>query len=151
MIVDTGPKGLFGAYNRLFTKATGDYCIVVPNDTIIQDPEWLQKLAVPNKVTSWSIGTWHITGNREPDGGVTCYPRDIFDKVGWYDEQFDAGYGCGDNDWFHRATLMGIEYEEVPVKLTHNGNTTYQTYWNEFDRKTMGDLCINLFKKKWKL
>lgn len=150
LILDTGPIGLFGAYNRLFKKATGDYCVVVPNDTEIFSPDWLKLLAIPNHITSWHIGTFLLTGHEEPDGGVTCYPRDIFDKVGWYDEQFDQGYGFGDNDWFMRAHKLGVSYKEVPVKLKHNGNTTYMTYWPE-KKQAMYNLCQDLFKKKWNL
>lgn len=150
LILDTGPVGLFGAYNRLFKKATGEYCIVVPNDTVIFSKDWLKKLAIPGMITSWHIGTFLPTGHKEPDGGVTCYPRGIFDKVGWYDEQFDQGYGFGDNDWFMRAHKLGIEYAEVPVKLKHNGNTTYMTYWPE-KKQEMYQRCEKLFKDKWNI
>lgn len=149
LLVDTGPKGLFGAYNRLFKRAKGDYCVVVPNDTVIRDPEWLPKLAVPGTITSWHIGYFLLTGHREPDGGVTCYPRDVFDRVGEYDERFDAGYGYGDNDWFHRADILGVPLLEVPVRITHNGNTTYQTYYDLETRRTMTATCEALFRDKW--
>lgn len=148
LLLDTGPVGLFGAYNRLFSRAQGDYFVVVPNDTVIFSKDWLNLLAIPGKITSWHIGTFLLTGHQEPDGGVTCYPRDIVMKIGPYDERFDDGYGFGDNDYFYRARQLGVEYEQVPVKLKHNGNTTYMTYWPE-KKKEMYDRCLNLFKTKW--
>lgn len=150
LILDTGPIGLFGAYNRLFKKATGDYLVVVPNDTVIFSKDWLQLLAVPDRITSWHIGTFLLTGHSEPDGGVTCYPRSIVDKIGLYDEKFDEGYGFGDNDYFYRARKLGVNYQEVPVKLKHNGNTTYMTYWPE-KKQEMYKNNEEMFKKKWNL
>lgn len=152
LIVDTGPQpGLFAAYNRLFKKAKGEYLIVIPNDTIIRDKNWLQALAIPGYITSWHIGTFLLTGKTEPDGGVTCYPRHIFDQVGLYDEKFDEGYGFGDNDWFHRATLLNIPYKEVKINITHEGNTTYQTYWPGEKQLAMYHHNEQLFKDKWQL
>lgn len=150
LLVDTGPVGLFGAYNRLFKRAKGDYFVVVPNDTIIRDKDWLKILPNPDRITSWHIGIFMLTGNREPDGGVTCYPRKLVEKIGYYDEQFDEGYGFGDNDYFHRATLLGIEPEERFTNIVHQGGKTYEAYFN--DKKPQMYLhCQELFKKKWNI
>jgi hypothetical protein len=150
LIVLRDHLGLFSAYNVLFNKAKGDYLVVVPNDTVIMSPDWLEQLAIPDVITSWHIGTFLLTGHKEPDGGVTCYPRTIVNKVGLYDEQFDQGYGFGDNDWFHRAHLLNIEIRAVSVKLKHNGNTTYMSYWPE-KKQAMYKLCEKLFKDKWQI
>ncbi len=150
LIVLRDHLGLFSAYNVLFKQAKGEYFVVVPNDTVIMEDKWLTKLAIPDKITSWHIGTFLLTGHKEPDGGVTCYPRNIVEKVGLYDEKFDEGYGFGDNDWFHRADLLNVELQEVPLKLKHNGNTTYMSYWPE-KKKEMYDHCEKLFKDKWKI
>lgn len=150
LIVLRDHLGLFGAYNKLFSQAKGEYLVVVPNDTVIISGDWLERLAIPDTITSWHVGTFLMTGHKEPDGGVTCYPRNIADMVGPYDEQFDGGYGFGDNDWFHRADILGVKLQEVPVTLRHNGNTTYMTYWS--DRKQeMYNHCEKLFKKKWNI
>lgn len=150
LIVLRDHLGLFSAYNVLFKQAKGEYLVVVPNDTVILSKDWLKLLAVPDTITSWHIGTFLLTGNKEPDGGVTCYPRNIVDKVGLYDERFDEGYGFGDNDWFHRAHLLGVNLLEVPVNIKHNGNTTYMTYWSD-KKKEMYDHCEKLFKEKWNI
>ncbi len=150
ILMDNEPGGVFGAYNRLFKKARGEYFIVVPNDTVIYSPDWLEELAVPGFITSWHIGTFLMTGNPEPDGGVTCYPRDIVEKIGYYDEQFDQGYGFGDNDYFHRATLLGINYKAVPVKIKHLGSETWKHY-NSEKKMLLTVKNQDLFKEKWKL
>src|SRR6185369_15150964 len=101
LILDNEPGGIFKAYNRFFKKAKGQYLVITQDDVLIQSDDWLQQLAVPGYVTSWHVGTWHLTGNSEPDGEVWCYPRDIQEKIGLFDESFDEGYGYGDNDYFH--------------------------------------------------
>lgn len=150
LIIDNEPGGVFSAYNRLFKKAQGEYLVVVPNDTIIESPDWLEQLALPDYITSWHIGRFFLTGNLEPDGGVTCYPRKLADMVGEYDTQFDGGYGYGDNDWFHRATLLGIQYVEAPVKIKHKGLSTWEAYWPKEQLEAMKRNEL-LFKKKWNL
>lgn len=150
LIVLRDHLGLQSAYNTLFNQAKGQYLIVVPNDTVIESTDWLELLAVPDTITSWHIGTFLLTGHKEPDGGVTCYPRNVIDKVGLYDEKFDEGYGFGDNDWFHRADLLGINLLEVPVKLKHQGNTTYMTYWPE-KKEEMYKHNEDYFKEKWNI
>lgn len=150
LIVLRDHLGLFSAYNVLFEQAKGDYLVVVPNDTVIMSKDWLKLLAIPDKITSWHVGTFLLTGHREPDGGVTCYPRSIVDKVGLYDERFDQGYGFGDNDWFHRADMLGVDIVQVPIKLKHDGNTTYMSYWPE-KKQEMYRKCEQLFKEKWNI
>ena len=78
--------------NELWRQAKGEYLVLVGNDVIINDNNWLGKLCVPNTITSAWIHKAHF--NQEPyiDFALCCVPRNILEKVGYLDEDFTDGY-----------------------------------------------------------
>lgn len=119
-------KGLYQEFNRGSKIARGEYYIFYANDVIMQDPNWLEKLCIPNTIT----GAWETigpTGDKEVDGSVFCVPRDIWDKVGDWDESF-VGYGWSDQDYLQRARDLSIPLAGGNIKMKHLENQTYKAY-----------------------
>ena len=137
--------------NELWKQAIGEYLILVGNDVIIDDKNWLEKLAIPDTITSAWIHPNHF--NHEPfiDFALCCVPRNVLDKVGYLDEQFADGYGYDDNDWSHRARLLNIPQVAITVRATHVESGTYNVYFTKEEKKKLQDRNWELYKLKWNL
>lgn len=117
--------------NRGFRESRGDYIVIFSNDIVLDDPNWLNVLAVPDTITSFksTVSKWDNEMLRpELDASMSCYPRSVWNKVGEWDEDFDGGYGYADNDFFYRAWLAEVPLQEVSIKLTHLTSATYNAY-----------------------
>lgn len=115
------PLGYPKAVNMGMSAATGDYVILLNNDTVLFDKSWLDQLLEPF--------------NNHPKAGVTglikryqggkpwilffcaAIKRDVINKIGLLDETFTPG--CGEDiDFCIRAYNAGYSIHQVPeVKL----------------------------------
>lgn len=119
-------KGLYEEFNRGATIGHGDYFIQFANDVILDDPDWLEKLCIPDTIT----GAWETvgpTGDKEVDGSVFCIPRSVWNKIGDWDVNF-KGYGWADQDYLQRARDLGVSLAGTGIRMKHLENQTYKAY-----------------------
>jgi O-antigen biosynthesis protein len=137
---EIGTLGFTRAVNMGLKLATGDYMMVVNNDTVWTEGT-LDEMCVPNVVTSPKLG-----GNPQYFWG--CFfviPRSVLDKVGLLDEQFYLY--CSDTDYVlrckeERVKLNSIETCNVDTK----GGRTTRTDPNRFAIATADE---KKFFTKW--
>lgn len=141
-------RGFPVAVNKGLKKAKGDYLVVLNDDVEVNDPQWLEKLADENKITSWRLHPFFITQRLVPDGACWAMSRTIFKKLGYLDERFAVGYGFEDSDYWMRAEEARIEFKDAHVDLIHLENKTFRTY-HENDKNQMTELNHSLFLQKW--
>lgn len=141
-------KGFVNAVNGGLSKAKGDYLIVVANDIIIKDKNWLEKMAVDDALCGWRLTPFFITGEMRPDFGCWSMSRKVFEKIGLMDKKFENGYGFDDDDYVFRAKELGIKLHDSKVKLTHLENMTYKTVFKDL-KEEMTQRNESLFRNKW--
>jgi glycosyltransferase involved in cell wall biosynthesis len=120
-------KGIAADFIRGLKQARGEYVVIVANDVIIEDPEWLDKMAVPDRITGWRESHSEFYEGTVDFSAAFCVPKHIAEKIGEFDTGF-VGYGYEDDDWFYRARKLGVEFQVVPVKLTHHETATFKAY-----------------------
>lgn len=141
-------KGIETDQNRGLAQARGEYIVFVCNDMVLDDPQWLQKLAVPDQITSWrsSVSHW---GFHEIDCSLFCIPRPVFEKVGYFDTAYQGNYGYSDNDYLMRAHRLGIPLVGVPIDARHLEMQTFKQY--PLDGGNSTSVNKEYFKKKFNL
>jgi glycosyltransferase involved in cell wall biosynthesis len=122
--------GVLAEINRGFRESRGDYIVFFSNDLILEGP-WLDRLAIPNTITSFletvsSFDSEHRW--KELDASLLCVPRNIFEQIGEWDLAFEGGYGYADNDFLYRARALNIPLQAVPIKVRHLTSQTYEKY-----------------------
>ena len=142
--------GFSMAVNMGLERATGDYLIILNDDIIIQDKNWLKKMGVENTITSWRMHPFFITGENVPDGACWCMSRNVFKKLGKLDDRFNNGYGFEDSDYWMRAKESGIEMKSADINLVHLENKTFKSYHSDL-KESMTEKNKQLFLEKWSL
>lgn len=118
--------GLYAEMNRGARISNGEYIIHFFNDILLEDPEWLSKMAIPDTVTG-AHDTIGPSGEPEVDGSPLCIPRNVWDTVGDWDESF-KGYGWSDQDYLYRVRKEGFALKGAGLKRTHLENQTNLAY-----------------------
>lgn len=141
-------KGIETDLNRGLQTARGDYIVIFCNDIVLFDKEWLNKLAIPDTITSWKASVSHW-GFQEVDASLWCLPRSVIKRVGLFDTEYEGRYGYSDNDYLMRAHLLGIPFMEVPIRARHLERQTF----NEYPLEDENDMSKNkaIFNKKFGL
>jgi glycosyltransferase involved in cell wall biosynthesis len=147
-LIEASEKGGVRAFNRAAREAKGDYIVFLCNDFMVDDPEWLERLAKPGTVTSWKWTEFHLTGEPELEASCLCMPREILDAVPW-DEAYDGGLGYGDNDFLLRVRNAGYATEAIPIRASHLESRTISAYFMEEDRVASFRKNLDLFLGKW--
>ncbi|MBX4189720.1 glycosyltransferase [Candidatus Parcubacteria bacterium] len=149
-------KNMSKVWNKLITESTCDYVIIMDSDCFVPkiEPCWLTRcmetfdqypdcFVVSPMITRTSgrqQQAWKPE-NRQPEkmneifaGMCTIYKKDIFNKIGWFDEDFLL-FGS-DTEWAHR--LMNSRecagYLRPDVVVDHIGH--YSTAKAAVDEKT---------------
>ena len=141
--------GYVNAVNSGLQRATGEYMVILNDDILIKDGEWLNTLSVPNAITSWRNNRFYMTGDELIDGACWCIPRNVYEKVGLMDTAFGEGYGCDEIDYFYRAKEAGFKLMVTPFNLEHWENTTYKSYHKD-TKEQMTERNVGIFFVKWK-
>ena len=131
--------------NEAIRQAQGEYVVITSNDNILLDKDWQSKMALPGIVTCSAMMYNSYTNRKEPETPF-CIPREIFEKVGLFDESYAGHYGFTDTDFFHRVRLAGIEIRETPIRYEHQGSPTWDTY---FPNEKSLEYNKNIFFMKW--
>lgn len=123
IIVNEG-TGMGKAINKGFELATGDYFLVSNNDCELVEGD-IYDLCDPKAICIPDM----MEGQWELPRAFYCFPREIYDLVGGYDEEFGVGY-WEDDDLIKRWKEAGIQFIQKPVKVKHNPGTTLDTMPN---------------------
>jgi len=150
-IIVADQKGEATAINLAFEKAQGQFIFIVCNDVMIEDPDWLETMAVPETVTSWAPETFVLTGQMKLETSLWCIPRNVYEAVGGYvyDEEFNGGYGFLDDDFLARARIAGFTIAVKPVRAQHLQGQTFRSYYDQEEFRRRYDRNMEIFKKKW--
>ena len=98
------------SHNIGLRNAKGDYIIVVNDDIVIQDREWLKKLTASDGIVSYELVASPISGVYMPSAVCFGMSRQTFDRLGLMDEAFKDGMNYEDSDYFMRARDLGIPF-----------------------------------------
>jgi glycosyltransferase involved in cell wall biosynthesis len=147
LIVRKNGKSYVESHNDALRTSRGDYIIILNDDTLIQDEEWLEKLTDDNKIISWRGGVFGA--RKEPTWDFACWSmsRKTFENVGYFDERFKNGVNFEDNDYAYRAREVGVEYEIRPINMIHYGGLTLNTYYK--DAHLQREENHTKFNEKW--
>jgi glycosyltransferase involved in cell wall biosynthesis len=145
MITITDGTCWANSVNRGLERARGRFIHFVSNDVMIEDPSWIEKLAIPSTVTSWSARTFVLTGAVELDMALFCIPREVRDTVGGIDERY-SGYGFDDDAALRKIRRAGFETRVNPVKATHLHSQTFKAYYRAEEFQEMYDRNKAIFK-----
>ena len=134
--------GFGAAVNRGLKWASGDFLLIVNNDTVLRKGK-LKDLFLNDRVTVPLI-------QGQPDWKPRCFycmPRSVYEKVGGYDERFEIGY-FEDDDLIKRWELAKISIEQVKaIEVIHQdgGGLTIKQLGEEenFNRNK------TRFQEKW--
>lgn len=141
-------KGFVCAVNEGLRRATGDYLIVVANDVMILDSDWVEKMTHDNALVGWRLTPFFITGELRPDFACWGMSRSVFETIGYMDEQFKDGYGFDDDDYVFRAREKGFAIIDGEVTLQHLESLTYRTVFKA-EKEAMTSRNETLFREKW--
>lgn len=136
------------SHNDALKSARGDYLVILNDDVLIEDKQWLQKLTKPDTITSSGTGTFVLDNSPTWNFDVWCMPRNIFKKIGYFDEAFKDGFNYEDNDYIFRAKELNIPFEKVELVYKHFGGETYTRYYKD---KELAEHNKQVFIKKWKM
>ncbi len=143
-------KGVNKSINSTINKLSGEWIILMGNDVMINDPEWINKLCVPKQITGWKWTTFNLTQTPELEFSLVGFSREVWNKVGDFDEFYDGGYGYDDNDWLYRARQIGIKQEIADhLDVNHLENMTHKTYRNISEFGIMNERNRSYFIEKW--
>lgn len=143
-------KGFVTAVNEGLARAKGEWLVVVANDVVIDDPEWLTKLSVDNVIASWQLTPFFITKEMRADFACWCISRKVYETIGPMSTEYANGYGYDDDDYIFTAKQHGILSYDAKVSLKHLESMTYNTIFKEEKRK-MTVLNESIFRSKWNL
>lgn len=134
--------GFAKAVNYGLKLAKGDYLMVVNNDIVWRTGD-LRELCIPNVVTSPTVNS----KDQKFWGCFFCIPRNIYEKIGGLDEQFEIGY-FEDDDFIKRLELAGVEMRCInSCDIVTRGSSTME----QFDTKTIVNINREKFNKKWNI
>ncbi|MDE2098562.1 MAG: hypothetical protein KGL39_15010 [Patescibacteria group bacterium] len=137
------------SHNIGLRNAKGDYIIVVNDDIVIQDKDWLKKLTSPDGITTHELVSSPISGVYMPNASCFGMSRETFEKLGLMDEAYKDGMNYEDSDYFMRAKKLGIPFFKVDVRLTHKGSQTTKAYIDLEKEKEMVARNKKIFNDKW--
>ena len=154
--------GFIRGHNEALKIARGKYFIVMNNDLLMNEDNWLYKLLKPLE-TDPKIGLVGMAGapkSLKPDG-CGYWGRDLeyidgacvagrteeFIKYGLFSESFEMFY-CEDSDLSLRFRQMGYRILEVPIKSTHVRSSTANTINQDF-RNIILNKNKKVFNNKW--
>jgi len=143
-------KGQALAVNEGFRQARGEFLHIVCNDVMIDDPGWLDKIAMIDAVTSWAPTTFVLTGQPELEMSLFCVPREAYERAGGWDEAYSDGYGFDAEDFLARVRAAGFKTVVVPVKAEHLCGQTFRAYNKPEEFRKLYNRNMEIYKERWK-
>lgn len=140
IVIGHKSESLPWALNNGIAATHGRFVLILSDDMELRRGT-LRDLCHPYYVT-------HPLVNDEPSvfGGAICFPKNILDKIGKYDENFLQGY-YDDDDMIKRLEVAGFERRIVPsVNMNHpNPGTTLKRLTGDSIWKTNK----KYYERKW--
>ena len=146
--------------NYGMASSQGEYVIIMNNDTIVNDPGWLDKMI--NKLNEPGIGACSPYMNNQSAGNPEMWERNfkknailnrplnmicvmmkrkVYEEVGPLDQDFEC-YGGEDVDYSLRIVKSGYKIALIDSKMTHLKHKS----WEDNTDIGPGD---EIFKSKW--
>ena len=109
VIWDPAPAGFAVATNRGIKHARADRIVLLNNDTIILDDNWLEKLDTGDISAVWTQFS-QITQRRFAVFFCVMIDRKVFDTIGLLNEDYGTG-GCEDIEFCYEAEQAGFKID----------------------------------------
>ncbi|MCP6720482.1 MAG: glycosyltransferase [Patescibacteria group bacterium] len=142
-------RGWGGGINVGMKLATGEYFVFVNNDITINQTGWAEKL-IGRFESKPKIGTISMNGSGGFSGAFFAIRREIYDKIGGFDEEnFPLGH-AQDCDYLYRLMYEGWDDNVLLIDgYRHYGRKTYNQH--QFKDKYLhhDNFAKSDFKKKW--
>ena len=106
VIWDPAPAGFAVATNRGIKKAKGEKIVLLNNDTLILDNNWLERLDTGDISAVWTQYS-PITQRRFAVFFCVMIDAKVFQAIGYLNEDFSTG-GCEDIEFCYRAEEAGF-------------------------------------------
>jgi glycosyltransferase involved in cell wall biosynthesis len=148
MVIVSNANSYVEAVNAGLSRAKGDYLVVLNDDIVIEDSQWLSKLCVPEGIASCRLGTFHMTGAKLPDATCFAMSRATFEKLGLMDERYKDGINYEDTDYFLTAKKLDIPFIDAEIKMKNIGGQTFTTYFGDV-MSAKSSHNRQLFNDKW--
>lgn len=157
MLRFVSPVNLSVAWNAGLDIASGENLLVINNDLIFHSPGWLE--AFSSGLANLDVGIVGITGMSWSNipfiqGSIFAFRRDILDRVGNFDEQFD--FTCEDTDFSKRIqdngySIKSYEYLRGGV-IEHLEGATRNYYRDDTTKyQLLAHISRIKFCYKWQL
>ena len=116
-------RGYAGAVNSGLKAARGEQIFIMSSD-VRMPPNWLEPLV---RIMEEDKTIGGISPTAGSPGIIACtwgMRRDVFERVGLFDEQYKQGY-YEDTDYYWRIKKLGLKLRYIPeVKIWHAGGAT---------------------------
>ena len=146
LIIRKNGKSYAESHNDALKSSRGKHIIVVTDDVVIKDNFWIEKLTT-NGLAGWRMNKFHLTGEMQPDFACWSMPRELFEDVGYFDENYKHGCGYEDNDYCERAKQKKWSLLNADVNLDHLEAVTLNEYYPDRDDRTK--INRKVFETKW--
>lgn len=151
------PVNLSVAWNAGLDIASGDNLLVINNDLIFHSAGWLEEFS--SGLSDSNVGIVGITGMSWSNipfiqGSIFAFRRDVLDRVGNFDEQFD--FTCEDTDYSKRIQDAGYairSYEHLRGSVIEHLEGATRNYYRDDTTKyqLLAHISRIKFCYKWQL
>lgn len=168
LIRNTKNIGFIKAVNQALSLTNAEFIVLLNNDTEVCE-HWLQKLMEPlingasisgprsSTVASWQgrvlpADKWEIIPKHAMLAFFcTMFKKDVFDIVGYLDEDF--GVGFGDDDWYcWKAQRAGFKLALVRnLTIKHHHRSTFFELYGQQEAHNMQIKALDLLQRKQKI
>lgn len=133
------------SHNQALYSASGDYLIVLNDDVVINDDQWLEKFTSMPGIVSWKWADFR--GIMFPEFTAWSMSRYVYNQLGPMDDKYKHGMNFEDVDYAFTAYTKNIPWYTVDIKLTHFVSGTFNTYYKEQER--LVNINREIFENKW--
>ncbi len=169
--VTTNPenRGCATAWNQGVKCAQGDYLCIINNDTVVTG-KWMSRLIDLMEKENYSIVSPAVTEGplnydleayagdftkschglvgKQANACCMVIRREIFDRVGLFDERFIYG-GCEDVDFFWRCRQAGLAVATTGCSLIHHFSMKTQDDIKKARHPDYAHYNLKQFYEKW--
>jgi len=115
--LDKRPSGFAAGLNIAATLTDADWMVMVNNDTEAKAPfAWRLETLTPGVYGNYMM---HERGRKWLDGWIMVIHREVWRRVGRFDENFLAG-AYEDADYCFRAEALGYPVDEIAMPFVHH-------------------------------
>jgi succinoglycan biosynthesis protein ExoA len=130
-----------------YFQSTGADCLCRPQPLTAPDSNWLQRIVADVRGSlighglDSTIYSSTLEGFVDPTSSGASYRRDVFDRVGLYDERLDA---CEDVEFNHRVFRAGLRaYISPRLTVQYHARSSLSGLWKQMVRYGRGRYRFN--------